>query len=261
MTLMASTTDPSETFDTFAAYYDQFTDYPAYPEWIRRLERLARQHGVTGKRALDVGCGTGKSILPLVDLGYTVFGCDSSERMLGEAARKLDGSATLVHAAAEALPRLGSFDYVSCLNDVCNYIIDAKRLLAAFAAIAANLASDGIFLFDANTPTTYREFFATTHWRETSDVKMVWHGPSPGEFALNATVEATVEIFVRCGDLWQHRTSRHLQRHYDADVIANLLERAGLRVVALYGQTDAGPPEQPLEPKRHTKMLFLAGLT
>lgn len=257
-TATRSAGNPGSAFDSFACHYDAFTDHPAYPGWIRRLEGLARAHGVAGRRALDVGCGTGKSILPLLDLGYDVVGCDPSSEMLAEAARKVDGQAKLVRAPAEALPRLGGFDYISCLNDVCNYIGAPERLTLAFRSIAANLADEGLLVFDVNTAATYRGWFSQTHWRETPTVKMVWHGPNPEDFAPNETTEATVEIFERDqGGLWRHETTRHVQHHYDEQTIAELLTPAGLRVAALYGQTDAGPPEQPLEPDRHTKALYV----
>jgi SAM-dependent methyltransferase len=248
------------TFDPFAAHYDAFTDHPAYADWIRRLEELARRHGLSGNRALDIGCGTGKSILPLLELGYQVVGCDPSGHMLAECRRKVGGQARLIHAPAEALPELGRFDYITSLNDVCNYIVDRRDLVAAFVAIAANLADDGLLLFDANTPTTYRGFFAETHWRESSSVKMVWHGPSADSFTPNGPVEAAVEIFSADAEsgLWRHQTSRHVQRHYDENTLADVLQEAGLRATAVYGQTDAGPPEQPLQAGHHTKAIYIA---
>jgi SAM-dependent methyltransferase len=250
--------EAAATFESFAPHYDAFTDHPAYSAWIHRLEGLARRHGLTGSRALDVGCGTGKSILPLLELGYDVVGCDAADGMLAEAARKTGPEVRLVHAAAEDLPLLGSFDYVTCLNDVCNYITDPDRLAAAFERIAANLADDGVLVFDANTPGTYQGFFAQTHWRENDAGKFVWHGSAPDAFEPNGLVEATIEIFEHeTGDLWRHQTSRHVQRHYDEPVLAALLAGAGLRIDALYGQTDAGPLEQPLEPDRHSKAIYV----
>jgi SAM-dependent methyltransferase len=244
----------------FAPVYDAFTDHPAYPAWIRRAERLSRRHGLRGRRALDVGCGTGKSVLPLLELGYEVVGCDPSARMLAEAARKTGDRAAFVQAPAEELPALGRFDYVTCLNDVCNYIVDPDALAAAFERIAANLDAGGVLFFDANMPATYRGFFAATHWRETREGKFVWHGSDPGDFEHGGVVEATVEIFRPDGPVWRHETSRHVQRHYDHETLTELLAAAGLRVEAVYGQTDPGLPEQPVEPDRHTKALYIAKL-
>src|SRR5919112_2530262 len=80
-----------DAYATFAPFYEQFTRDYDYDRWLRRLERLARIHGLTGRRVLDVGCGTGKSLRPLLALGYDGDGCDVSGAMLREAARLLPG--------------------------------------------------------------------------------------------------------------------------------------------------------------------------
>lgn len=249
--------DERASFELFAPHYDAFTDHPGHDDWFRRLEALARRHGLSGKRALDVGCGTGKSTLALVELGYDVVGCEPCEPMLAAAVRKLGHRATFLHASAEALPDIGRFDYIACVNDVCNYILDPEQLGAAFRSMAANLADDGILLFDANTPAIYLEFFAPARVSESPAGKLVWHGADLGEFTANGVVETTIDFFEPEGDLWRHRSVRHAQRHHDHDTIEALLAEAGLRIEALYGQTDAGPPEQPLDPQRHVKAIYL----
>ncbi len=85
--------DAGEVFDDFADYYDRFTAHHDYELWMDRLERLALTHGLRGRRLLDVACGTGKSLLPLLDRGYEAVGCDLSERMLARAAPKVAGRA------------------------------------------------------------------------------------------------------------------------------------------------------------------------
>jgi SAM-dependent methyltransferase len=259
MTTLDATRDLDEraSFDLFAAHYDAFTDHPGHSDWFRRLEALARRHGLSGRRALDIGCGTGKSTLALIELGYEVVGCEPCKPMLDTAARKLGGRATLVHASAEGLPYLGQFDYIACVNDVCNYILDPERLGAAFRAMAANLADDGVLLFDANTPVIYFESFAPARVSESPAGKLVWHGANLDHFTGDGIVETTIDFFEPEGDLWRHRSVRHAQRHYDDETVARLLQDAGLRVLAVYGQTDGGPPEQPVEHDRHVKSLYL----
>jgi SAM-dependent methyltransferase len=77
-------------------------------------DHLARTCGLApGIRALDLGCGTGISTLPLIEYGTTVVGVDPDPAMLRIAERKLGGKAALIEAHAEALPfEDESFDLV-----------------------------------------------------------------------------------------------------------------------------------------------------
>src|SRR5579884_3042773 len=105
-------------YDSLAPFYDQFTRGYAYEPWIGAIERRARRLGMTGSRALDLACGTGNSTVPLIARGNSVMGCDISEQMVREAQRKLpDHADSFVVADMRALPALGEFDLVVCLDD------------------------------------------------------------------------------------------------------------------------------------------------
>ncbi len=49
-----TTTTPSPAllaYEQLAAVYDRFTDSYDHDGWVRRLEALARRHGLSGRRA------------------------------------------------------------------------------------------------------------------------------------------------------------------------------------------------------------------
>jgi SAM-dependent methyltransferase len=70
--------------DSYAELGFPGTYYLAY----RDLPEIIERH-VHGRRALDFGCGTGRSTRFLRDLGFDVIGVDISENML-EIAKELD---------------------------------------------------------------------------------------------------------------------------------------------------------------------------
>ena len=97
--------------DRARAYAD--LEFPGtYYLAFRDIPRLLAKH-VTGTRALDFGCGAGRSSRFLRDQGFDVLGVDISEAMLAEAAAR-DPQGTYLHIAGDDFPPLGSrkFDLI-----------------------------------------------------------------------------------------------------------------------------------------------------
>ena len=246
-------------YDLLGPVYDAYTDHPAYAGWVRRLERLARAHGLRGRRALDVGCGTGKSLLPLLELGYAATGCDPSEAMLAQARRKAGAAAVLHRAGLPGLPVLGAHDYVTCLNDVLNYV-GARDLGAAVGALAANMAPGGVLVFDTSTLALYRALFARDHVRVAGDVLFAWRGATPEDVGPGDTARAWLDVVTPAGDGTHRREgAAQVQQHHPEARVRAAVEDAGLVLAAVLGQCDDGRPEPHLDPDRHTKAVWVAG--
>jgi SAM-dependent methyltransferase len=244
-------------YAALAPWYDAFTEHPAYPGWIGRLERLARSHGLTGRRALDIGCGTGKSIAPLLERGYRVTGCDPSPPMLAVARRKLGPGVPLHVAAVDRLPVLGTFDYVTCLNDVANYV-PPEALRDAFARIAANLRSGGVLVFDTSTLTLFHENFTVDRCRQTPDAVFVWLAHDQEPIAPGGVASAWLDVFARGEDgRWIRSGALQQQWHHPEELVREALADAGLEPVAVYGQRDDGHPHPDFDPERHTKAVWI----
>ena len=71
-------------FDAFARFYDG--DYRDYTDDIPLVLQTAR---TAGRAALELGCGTGRVLLPLADAGCHVIGVDKSAALLAIARRKI----------------------------------------------------------------------------------------------------------------------------------------------------------------------------
>src|SRR5689334_1013287 len=187
-------------YDAFAPHYDAFTADHDYESWTTTLERMARTHGLSGTRLLDVACGTGKSFLPFLDRGYEVTACDISPAMVERAAAKAGDRVRVEVHDMRALPRLGAFDLVCGLDDAVNYALSAQELEATFTGMARNLAPGGVIVFDANSLVAYRTFFATMTVVADEGRVLVWDGHAPADFAPGALAQATLEALCRGDD-------------------------------------------------------------
>jgi predicted TPR repeat methyltransferase len=247
-------------YEALAPFYDAFTAGHDYDLWTTVIRRLARRHGLAGTRLLDIGCGTGKSFLPFVVDGWQVTACDISSEMLELAAAKAPPEVELHLADARALPRLGRFDLVLLLDDVVNYFTDEEELVSALTAAAANMADDGVLVFDVNLLRAYRTFFAETVIFEDGDTYLAWRGRTPSDAGPGVLAEGVLDAFTRDADgSWQrHDGGHHRQRHHTEVEVRSALAAAGLDCVGVYGHGLDGKPVAGADELRHTKALFIA---
>ena len=254
-----STPDPAGAYETLAPFYDRFTAHHDYDRWTGGLLQLAYRHGLSGRRALDAGCGTGKSFLPLLERGFEVTGCDQSAAMLEVAATKAGPHRVTLHCRdLRALDPIGEFDLITCLDDVANYLTEPEELAAALAGLAMNLRPGGLLLFDANTLGTYRGFFRETAVLEEQRLMMVWRGLAGEGFGPGDLAHAALDIFWEGRDGWSRATSRHDQRHHPRETVDRCIESAGLRCLAVYGQDPAVNFDAEVDELRHSKAIYLA---
>jgi SAM-dependent methyltransferase len=258
MTSVEERTPAVEAYDAMAPFYDRFTAHHDYELWVGGLLRLAHGHGLTGLRALDAGCGTGKSFMPLLARGFEVTACDQSPAMLEVAAAKAAAEVTLRCADLRALETLGEFDLITCLDDVANYLTEPGDLTSALRGLARNLRPGGLLVFDANTLATYRSFFRETFALDAPGLVMLWRGHAGEDFPPSGLARASLDVFSECEDGWTRATSGHQQRHHSESAVRGCIADAGLRCLAVYGQDPAVNFDAALDELRHSKAIYLA---
>jgi SAM-dependent methyltransferase len=241
-----------ETYDAFAAVYDDFNHNYKYERWTGRLLACAEEAGLEGDRLLDVGCGTGLSFIPMLDRGWRVTGCDISPAMLELARAKVGDAATLLTADMRELPELGEFDLVWAVNDAVNYLLSTHEFEAALRGMRGNLAPGGILLFDANTVNSYRSFFSNECVVEWNGKRFHWQGKVPGAEAPPGSIhEARFD-----GEGEGVEAHVHRQRHFvEAEVLA-AIDGAGLRCLAVLGESD-GDLQPGLDEEVNTKVVYV----
>jgi SAM-dependent methyltransferase len=245
-------------YDAFAPFYDGFTSASDYELWTDQVLELAARHGMAGRAALDLACGTGNSFVPLLRRGFSVTGCDASPAMLAEAAIKAPGI-RLLRADLRRLPALGRFDLVTCVDDSLNYLLDGDELLAAFHGMAANLDPRGVAVFDLNSIRAYRTTFARDATSESDGHLFAWRGETADDAPPGCLAAAVIEIFaVRDDGLYERVTTRHEQRHFPRGEVMELLDAARLECVAVHGALDSGELVEQGDEDAHLKVLYIA---
>ncbi|HWM63661.1 MAG TPA: class I SAM-dependent methyltransferase [Solirubrobacterales bacterium] len=249
-----------QAYEAIAPVYDDFTAHHDYELWLGNLLPELCRHGLSGNRLLDVGCGTGKSFLPMLERGWEVTACDISPSMLELARAKVGDAARLSVQDMRELPVFGKFDLVWALDDAVNYLLSTEELREALGGMRANLAPGGLLLFDVNTLQTYRSFFAETERVERGGRQLVWRGQASADTAPGSISEAHFEVGAAPGSRAEPETHVHRQRHFPEAEVLETLDAVGLDCLDVFGHGFDAVLRQPVEELVHSKAVYIACL-
>ena len=138
---------PLRMYSDLAKIYDAQYSWKDYASEVRRLEKIARRFGRSGRSTwLDVACGTGRH-LELLRRHFECEGVDASPEMLRVARRRLSGI-PLSRADMRSF-RLGrEFGVVSCLFSAIGHLSSERDLVRTFERIAEHLAPGGVAIVE-----------------------------------------------------------------------------------------------------------------
>jgi SAM-dependent methyltransferase len=134
-------------------YIFDFHDATAYDEWFKTRQNKAvwsleiqlmldMLRPLKRESVLDIGCGTGASLLPLIEMDLDVTGLDPSPYMLDIAYKNVKNRVNLYRGFAEDLPfEDNSFNY-ACLFTSLEFVDNPKKALEE----ASRVAKDRIFI-------------------------------------------------------------------------------------------------------------------
>jgi SAM-dependent methyltransferase len=222
------TTDHAQiAYDAFAPIYDDFTAQNDYESWFSALLPRLDEYGLETGKLLDVACGTGRAFAPMLRRGWEITACDISAAMIAKAKEKHAGEAISYDVAdMTTLPTYGEFQLVWALNDPVNYLVGDGDLQRALERMGANLAADGLLVFDCNTVALLGSAFGEDEGLQRDGN---WHWQGRGQ--VDGIYEAEVS-----GEGIEPHT--HKERHYTVPEVQRTLLNAGLQPVATLGQHD-----------------------
>ncbi len=194
-----------------------------------------------GRRAVDLGCGSGILARELGRRGWEVLGFDASPAMVA-LARRTAPRAHIARASAYGAD-IPACDVVVATGEVFNYVDeagDAPPHEVVFRRARAALAKGGVFVFDAIVTgrplLTRRGFMEGSGWAVLTDV----------------TEDPEARVLRRCITTFRAESGRyrrtkevHVQRIFDRSALLALLRRVGfaVRTTPTYGD-GALPPRR-----------------
>lgn len=237
-------------YDRFAPYYDlEFADFaddlPLY--------RTFAAH--SGGPILELGCGSGRALVPLAREGYTVTGVDLSSAMLALAHAFVarEGVADLVTLHEDdirTLTTLGDarFGFVFSAINSFLHLETQEDQLATLTAVARHLRPGGIFIIDLFPP--HPDILA--EYDGSLIHAATYHDPQTGEridkFSASLVDSAeqridTTFFYDRLrADGTVARTAASFTFRYLARYeLQLLLDRAGFTDITIYGSYDLDP--------------------
>jgi SAM-dependent methyltransferase len=142
---------------------DPFEDAALYDWEYRRRRDDVRFYGTLaderGGPILDLGCGTGRLMLPLVRAGHVVVGLDRAPAMLARAAARVRRlaprarkRALLLRADLRRLPTAGPFSFAVAAFHTIQHLATDRELRGFFTGVAGVLRPGGWLAFDTFAP-------------------------------------------------------------------------------------------------------------
>lgn len=228
--------------DLYDLEHDDFTD---------DVELLIELAELGDGPILELGCGTGRVLLPLAQAGHEVIGVDASQPMLDVAAgraREHEVETTL-HLGDMANPALvpgGPFGLiVASLNSIMHLNADQQRTMITTAFGA--LIPGGRLVIDTLNPSISQlnHLLNNTHlegsWTEESGGTIdKWGHRKPGDDPQVIDTLIWYDRIDRDGSLQRIRTRFDL-RYVHQSELALLLEIAGFSHVDWYGSYELDP--------------------
>lgn len=236
----------TESYEYTARFYDS-----AYGDsFTQRADAVFYQSLATetGGPVLELGCGTGRALLPIAAKGIACAGVDLSPMMLEQFKRKPGATAIKLSCGQMESFDLGEqqFRLIFSAFRAFQHLDTVEQQLACLARVRAHLAPGGLFAFDVFSPKL--ENMALDSSPEALDLSFVYDGHPVKRFVsitrdrVNQVIHLTMRYAEEIGPGPAKETVVHFSmRWFWRYELEHLLRRAGFTDVVIYGDFDRSP--------------------
>jgi SAM-dependent methyltransferase len=231
----------------FGVLYDSVPLYAARQDVGFYVEEAKSARGPV----LELGCGTGRILLPIARAGSTIVGIDGSREMLARCRRKLAAEPAAVQQRVTLHQRdaadfdLGAaFSLVIAPFRIVQHLTTIDAQLRFLGAVGRHLAPNARFIFDVFNPYFAKLVSADGSEHEDTPALTLPDGRTLRRSARVVRVR-WIDQVSESELIYYVDDTRYVQafemRWYLAAELEHLLARAGFRVRAMYGDFARGP--------------------
>lgn len=223
----------------YSAMYDALYAEKNYEAECDLIEEVFSRFGVGDTdRLLDLGCGTGSHLLPLLARGYSVVGVDRSRAMIDLLLQKASEAGLEPHVeqcSIEQFETEATFDAVLLMFAVLGYQLTNEKVLETLRVANVHLRPGGLLVFDV-------WFGPAVLVQRPSDRVKVVHGEeetviraSRGELRPSAqTVAVDMEVWRIQGErVVAHAKEEHEMRFFFPKELELLLSVTGFSLLRI----------------------------
>jgi SAM-dependent methyltransferase len=212
-----------------------------YSEYVLKsapgILAILAQNNIRSGLVVDLGCGSGLSVLELIKADYRVLGVDISESLIAIARTRVPGAEFRVESMFKT--DIPSCNAVISIGECFNYLFDVdnnyQMLVQLFDRIYRALTPGGVFIFDIAEPGQVMPGKTTKGFTEGKDwIVLV----EKEEEQAQSILIRRIITFRKVGENYRRDDEVHHLRLYRATDVAEKLRQVGFQVQIMrsYGQ-------------------------
>lgn len=250
---MTADTGGYQTNPFLAQIYDQVIPYRERPD----VDFFVQEALACGSPVLEIGCGTGRVLLPTARAGIEITGLDYSNHMLDVCRRDLEKEPLQVQSRVTLLQgdmrdfELGrKFRLITAPFRPFQHLVTVEDQLRCLARVRDHLTPDGIFILDIFNPAAGslaadnlgQEVGAEPEFTTPEGIKVRRCNKTNSRDLFNQVLDVELIYYLVHPDGREERVVHAFQMRYLFRFEAeHLLARAGFRVLDLYADYQRNP--------------------
>jgi SAM-dependent methyltransferase len=238
---------------SLAEFYDYVTPYQTRQDVSFFVEMAQRSEGPV----LELGCGTGRVLIPTARAGVEILGLDSAPQMLSRCRKKLLDEPQTVQSKVIDLTQADMRDFdlgrqfrlVTIPFRPFQHLLTVEDQLACLQTIRRHLFDSGVLIIDIFNPSL--PYLVDDQYRtETEDAEFTLpdgsevkrHGRVVSRNYFDQIIDSELVYYVSHSDGRQERLVHRFQMRYLFRYeIEHLLTRSGFTVENVYADYDKSP--------------------